>query len=141
MTTMPREPDPIRRSITAAMQRLLTGTPERSTGRLSVAQLAVEAGVQRWHLTHQHTDLKDEFQARVRELEAARGAHARSADAHAALQREHKELRRRCAGLEEQLRVYATALNLLTLENAALSGLQNGARILPFRRQHARPTT
>ncbi len=59
----PAEKDPVRRKILAAMDRLLDGTPLRSTGRMSVSQLAVEAGVERWHLTHQHVDLKELFQA------------------------------------------------------------------------------
>ena len=48
------ENDPVRTKILAATNRLLADTPLRSTGRLSVSQLAVEAGVGRWHLTHQH---------------------------------------------------------------------------------------
>jgi hypothetical protein len=52
------EKDPVRKKILAATERLLAGTPLRSTGRLSVSQLAIEAGVARWHLTHQHTDLR-----------------------------------------------------------------------------------
>lgn len=65
MTPTDPNHDPIRAKIIAAMDRLLAGTPLRSTGRLSVSQLAVEAGVGRWHLTHQHLDLKEQFQARV----------------------------------------------------------------------------
>lgn len=53
--------DPGRAAILAAMDRLLDGAPQQSEGRLSVSQLAAEAGVKRWHLTHQHTDLKDLF--------------------------------------------------------------------------------
>ncbi len=34
--------------------------------RLNVSQLAIEAAVPRWHLTHQHVDLKEMFQARIR---------------------------------------------------------------------------
>ena len=57
--------DAERAAITAAMQRLLDGTPKRSTGALSVVQLAVEADVKRWVLTHKHTDLADEFRSCV----------------------------------------------------------------------------
>jgi hypothetical protein len=38
-------------AITAAMQRLLDGSPQRSAGALTVLQLAAEAGVKRWVLT------------------------------------------------------------------------------------------
>lgn len=65
-STSPAENDTVRTAIMAAMDRLLTGTPVRCTGRLSVSQLALEAGVKRWYLTHQHLDLKYLFQARVK---------------------------------------------------------------------------
>ncbi|MEV5350756.1 hypothetical protein [Streptomyces achromogenes] len=52
--TAPADSDPVRAAILTAMDRLLAGTPLRSSGRLSVSQLAIEAGVKRWHLTHQH---------------------------------------------------------------------------------------
>jgi hypothetical protein len=55
-----------RGQISAAMDRLLAGTPLRSDGALTVVSLAVEADVKRHVLTHRHTDLKDEFYARVR---------------------------------------------------------------------------
>lgn len=137
---MSTQTDPVRQDIKAAMDRLLAGTPERSTGRLSVAQLAREAGVKRWHLTHQHVDLKDDFQARVRGLDATRAWQAATADELEALQLEHAELRRHCAGLEERLRTYATVLNLLSLENAALADSDAGpAPLLPFPRRDERP--
>jgi hypothetical protein len=62
----PAETDPIRRRNLSAMDRLLAGKPRRSTGRLNVSQLAIEAAVPRWHLTHQYVDLKATFQARIR---------------------------------------------------------------------------
>ncbi len=130
------ETDPTRRAILAATDRLINGTPTRSTGRLSVSQLAAEAGIQRWHLTHQHTDLKDQFQARVKELEAGRISQAGAADELAALQEAHADLRRHCAAIETQLRVYATVINLLTMENAALTNHEaDTARLLPFPRR------
>ena len=45
------ETDPIRKKILAAMNRMFAGNPQRSTGRLNVSQLAIEAAVPRWHLT------------------------------------------------------------------------------------------
>ena len=41
---LPRDP-PIRKRILTAPDRLLAGTPLRSTGRLSVSQLALHAGI------------------------------------------------------------------------------------------------
>lgn len=55
-----------RSRIRAAMDRLLTGQPTCSNGSLTVAALAVEAGVHRMALLKRHADLKEEFYARVR---------------------------------------------------------------------------
>lgn len=45
--------------------RLLDGQPGRSDGELTAKSLSEEAGVKRWLLTHKHTDLQDEFRARI----------------------------------------------------------------------------
>ncbi|MGW7363202.1 hypothetical protein ACWGI8_07190 [Streptomyces sp. NPDC054841] len=140
MTVLPLdgETDPVRRDIIAAINRLLAGTPHRSNGRLNVTQLAVEADVKRWHLTHQHTDLKDLFRVEVAHAEAKRTTAARSADDYEELKRRHAELRQYCRHLEGRLEIYATALNELALEHAALSGRDADAakiRTLPRRRQ------
>lgn len=47
------------------MERLLKGSPLHSDGKLTVKSLADEAQVKRWLLTHRHTDLQDEFRAKV----------------------------------------------------------------------------
>lgn len=56
---------PERRAIRDAMARLLDGAPVRSDGKWTIKSLAEEAGVQRWILTHRHTDLQVEFRDRV----------------------------------------------------------------------------
>ncbi|SOD83048.1 hypothetical protein [Streptomyces sp. Ag109_G2-15] len=132
------ETDPVRREIIAAINRLLAGTPHRSNGRLNVSQLAIEADVKRWHLTHQHTDLKDRFQAEIALAEAKRATAAQSVDAYEELKRENAELRQHCRHLQSRLEIYATALNQLALEHATLSGRDADAakvRALPRRRQ------
>ncbi|MBF6439655.1 hypothetical protein [Nocardia cyriacigeorgica] len=111
------ESDPARKKLLAAMDRLLAGKPLRSTGRLSVSQLAVEAGLERWRLTHQHTDLKELFQARVKAAQAATAA-AGPSD-YDKLKEKHAELLAHCAQLEEQVRLYASVIHLLTLEKDA----------------------
>ncbi|MCC9705940.1 hypothetical protein E4N62_12175 [Streptomyces sp. MNU76] len=118
---MDHETDSVRRAILAAMNCLFAGTPQRSTGRLNVLQLAIEASAKRWHFTHQHTDLKDLFQAQAMKEEAKRSAHLRHADEFEALKKNHAELQAHCRDLEGRLQIYATALNLLALENAALA--------------------
>lgn len=62
-TTAPEDAE--RRSIRDAMERLLKGSPLHSDGKLTVKSLADEAQVKRWLLTHRHTDLQDEFRAKV----------------------------------------------------------------------------
>jgi predicted nuclease with TOPRIM domain len=54
----------VRLIIRDAMERLLEGRPIRSDGKLTIKSLAAEAGVKRWVLTHQHTDLQQEFRDR-----------------------------------------------------------------------------
>lgn len=115
------EADPVRHAILAAMNRLFAGTPTRSAGRLNVSQLALEADVPRWRLTHQHPDLKDLFQAAAAEEEAKRAAHVKDADAFEDLRRKHSDLQSHCRFLEARLQTYATALDQLHRENAALT--------------------
>ena len=55
----------VRRAIRDAMDRLIVGKPLHSDGKLTVKSLAEEARVKRWLLTHRHTDLQDEFRARI----------------------------------------------------------------------------
>jgi hypothetical protein len=141
MTRFPigSESDPVRRAIIAAMNRLFTGTPQRSNGRLNVTQLAIEAGLKRWHLTHQHPDLKDLFQEQAAKDETKRSAHVQSADAFEDLKKKHTDLQAHCRFLEARLRTVATAANLLALENAALSGRDAEdakVRVIPRRRLH-----
>jgi predicted RNase H-like nuclease (RuvC/YqgF family) len=57
-----------RQQIETAIERLLSGTPLRSTGDLTIVQLAIEADVKRWKLTHRHVDLMQVFQARTKAL-------------------------------------------------------------------------
>lgn len=133
-TSRSGEGDPVRDALLAAMDRLLAGTPLRSSGRLSVSQLAIEAEVKRWHLTHQHLDLKELFQARVKAQDGTPAIFSKKLSEHEELKKRYDDLRQHCAGLEERLRVYATALNLLSLENAALSGREVGAQVIPLPR-------
>ncbi|MGP4048405.1 hypothetical protein [Streptomyces sp. 2A115] len=111
---MATDRDAERDAITAAIQRLLDGRPTRSTGALTTLQLAAEAGVKRWVLTHQHVELKEEFTRRKSEANgippAFQRLHARAADAKAtarALQQDNDGLRERvavCAQVIHELR-------------------------------------
>jgi hypothetical protein len=119
MSASVKETDLVRRRILAAADRLLAGTPLRSTGRLSVSQLAIEAGVARWHLTHQHLDLKEQFQARVKNAEHTPAAFTRRLSEFENLKAVHAKLVTHCTELEERLQVYATVINVLSLEKEA----------------------
>lgn len=55
----------VRRAIRDAMDRLIEGKALHSDGKLTVKSLAEEARVKRWLLTHRHTDLQEEFRARI----------------------------------------------------------------------------
>ncbi|MFZ3494392.1 hypothetical protein ACODT5_14420 [Streptomyces sp. 5.8] len=134
--TAPAQDDANRTAILAAMDRLLAGTPLRSTGRLSVSQLALEAGVKRWYLTHQYLDLKDLFQARVKATGNTPAAFAKRLDEFDLLKKKHAELLKYTAELEERFEIYAASINLLSLENAALAEqLGTAARVTPIRPQ------
>jgi hypothetical protein len=89
--------DPTRNHIHAAMDRLLAGTPLRSDGALTVVALAAEAGIKRHILTHRHTDLKEEFYARVR-------AQNRIPNSEKRLRDELEATQRRLADLHQQSR-------------------------------------
>jgi hypothetical protein len=48
--------------------RLIAGTPQRSSGKLTVSDLVADAGVKRWVLTHKHPDLMRRYQAEFQAL-------------------------------------------------------------------------
>ncbi|QCD53532.1 hypothetical protein [Streptomyces hawaiiensis] len=116
MTPAPDERERIR----AATDRILAGTPQCSTGALTIVALAAEAGVPRNALTQRHLDLKNHFYEAVR----ARG---QLPDSERRLPQQItrlKELRARDAEEIAQLRTdvehLVHALNQLTTENHLL---------------------
>jgi hypothetical protein len=109
-----------RDAITAAIDRLLAGTPLRSNGSLTIVALADEANVKRHLLTHRQTDPKDEFYARVR----ARGRvpdneRKLREDLTTALDR-IKELVAENNKLQEETDTLARIINVLEVENHGL---------------------
>lgn len=115
-----RETDEQRVAILAAADRLLASTPTRSTGNLSVVQLAVEADVKYWVVAQKHTDLRDHFQQLTVHARQTAATIRDNHDPHTQLQREYTALKDHCAGLEQLLQNYARVLNELTLENEVL---------------------
>ena len=108
--------DQERREICAAMDRLLTGRPLHTPGALTVVGLAQEADVKRHVLTHRHTDLKDEFNARVRAQHHVPPQLAAAHDQNTALQRRLDAALDDNRMLREQVHALARQLNLLVAE-------------------------
>ncbi|WP_045743770.1 hypothetical protein [Actinoplanes rectilineatus] len=109
-----------RDAIRAAIDRLLAGTPLRSDGSLTIVALADEANIKRRLLTHRHTDLKDEFYARVR----ARGhvpdnERKLRDDLYKATER-IKELIAEINKIQGENHAFARIINVLELENHQL---------------------
>ncbi|MFJ2825794.1 hypothetical protein ACIO7M_32465 [Streptomyces toxytricini] len=115
-------------AITAAIQRLLDG----STGASTTLQLAAEAGVKRWVLTHQHVDLKEEFVCRKSEANGVSPAfqhlHARAIDAEAAAQtlwEDNDRLRERVAVHAQVIHELRTELDRRTDNNPQRSPIRS----------------
>lgn len=106
-----------RRAITAAMQRLFTGTPLRSSGKLDIVSLAQEAGIKRNKLTHKHTDLKDLFYAQRENRNRIPDNEVKLREHIAELEKSNQRLRdeRDCYRLTSE--TFARALHVLTVEN------------------------
>lgn len=124
--------DSERGQIRAAMDRLLAGTPLRSDGALTVVSLAVEADVKRHVLTHRHTDLKDEFYARVRAQDRIPASEQELRDELKAAQQKLAEAREENRQLKASVEAFARIVNILTAENERLAQQQDepGSRTL-----------
>ncbi|MGW2698222.1 hypothetical protein [Streptomyces sp. NPDC001296] len=127
--------------IRAAMDRILSGRPERSNGALTIVALAIEAGVPRNALTQRHLDLKNEFYAKVKQRGQPTDVETRLRKQVVRL----KELREKDRAELEQLRSDCAGLvrvvNQLTLEKwqfrELLSNPDTVVRVLPV--QHTTP--
>ncbi len=104
-----------RREILAAIDRLLAGTPLRSDGKLTIVDLATEADVKRWVLTHKHTDLKDLFNARLRAARYGPPAIQQLKDRVTELEAANNELKRELVRRNEALDAMARWLNVHAL--------------------------
>jgi hypothetical protein len=112
--------EPERAAIQAAADRLLAGTPLRSTGELTVVQLAVEAGVKRWLLTHRHRDLAEQFQARAKAVGGDPPQVQRLKARLQALKQRNAELRAENVTSQALVHYYATVINELSVEHEKL---------------------
>ena len=133
-----------RKEIEAAIQRLLDGTPLRSTGELTVVQLAAEAGVKRWKLTHQHVDLMRQFQAAVRKADTESPLIAPWRDRVITLEEDNRKLRRQNTDLEATIQAYAEAIADLSTaveaqRSAPLAPVRALRRQAPATREGSKP--
>ncbi|WP_405958153.1 hypothetical protein [Streptomyces phaeochromogenes] len=106
--------------IRAAMQRILSGSPEHSNGALTVVALAIEAQVPLNALTQRHPDLRNEFYAHVRERGAVPDAEARLRAKIVQLKETIANKNDELTRLREDVPALVRALNQLTAENEAL---------------------
>ena len=114
-----------RGQIRAAMDWLLAGTPLRSGGALTVVSLAVEADVKRHVLTHRHTDLKDEFYARIRAQDRVPASEQELRDELKATQQKLAEAREEDRQLKASVEAFTRIVNVLTAENDRLTRWQS----------------
>jgi len=119
--TEPKQESTERQVIRDAMDRLLNGSPLHSTGKLTVKSLAEEAQVKRWLLTHRHTDLQDEFRAKVAQ-------HGYVPQAVQALRSENSDLEERVAKLASDLR----------RERETVKRMERVVHVLTLQLEHAR---
>ncbi|HWO58946.1 MAG TPA: hypothetical protein VNO31_02730 [Umezawaea sp.] len=129
-----------RNRIRAAMDRILSGTAERSNGALTIVALALEAEVPRNALTQRHTDLKAEFYSRVAERGAPLEVETRLRATIAALRKTIANKNTELAQLRTDVPALVRAVNQLTLENQELRvTLANpSAEIVPMRGRRSR---
>jgi hypothetical protein len=122
-----------RDAIQAAIGRLLAGTPIRSTGALTVLQLAAEAGVKRWVLTHKHPDLREAFEGQRQAASGVPAAfqhlHGRIADLEAA----NKRLRTENSDLADRVDTYAQVIRELTVNIETQHGQANHDNVTHLR--------
>ncbi|MGQ4615604.1 hypothetical protein [Nocardia sp. R7R-8] len=131
-----------RDQIRAAMDRILSGAAERSNGALTIVAPALEADVPRNALTQRHTDLKNEFYARVAERGAPSEAETQLRATIATLKKTIANKNAELTQLRTDVPALVRAVNQLTLENQALQeALANpSATVIPIRRRWSHRT-
>ena len=87
--------------------------------------LAVEAGVKRHVLTHRHTDLKDEFYARVRAQGRVPASEQELRGELKTTQQKLAEAREENRQLKASVEAFARIVNVLTAENDWLTQQQS----------------
>lgn len=116
MARGPRDRDADRDAIRAAAERLLAGTPLRSTsGKLTATELIVESGLRR-DVVYGQADLVEAFQARVKAQDSTPAAFQRLAEQNTDLATELAATRQRLGEEKATTTVLRKALAELSLE-------------------------
>ncbi len=110
----------VRRMVRDAMDRLLEGNPIRSDGKLTIKSLATEAGVKRWVLTHQHTDLQQEFRERCERQGETPANQQKLLDKLESMKDQVEKYKVKVSGLSEENNRLARVVQILALENLQL---------------------
>ncbi|GAB2923465.1 hypothetical protein [Streptomyces mayteni] len=122
----PRDLAADRAAITAATERLLAGTPLRSsTGKLTTSELAIEAGLRR-DVVYGHTDLVERYQAQVKAREAIPEAMAAMARELEKVREKLKSVRAELAAERNTTAFLRRAVTELTIEGATTSRQSHG---------------
>ncbi len=117
MTRRPRDHETERAAIRAATDRLLAGTPLRSTsGKLTGTELITESGLRRDVVYGDHKDLVEEFQARVRAQNAVPAAVEKIAEQNRALKEEVTALKAELVAERDKNKVLAKVAVELSME-------------------------
>lgn len=117
------------------MDRLIDGRALYSDGKLTIKALAEEARVKRWLLTHRHTDLQDEFRARIANTDmeppVVRALHEEKAETATKM----KALTADVTALTATIHQLERIIQVLALENHQLGSSQQQAHeVVPLRR-------
>lgn len=120
MKTPNEDVEVLRRTIRDAMDRLLTGNSLRSDGKLTIKSLATEAAVKRWVLTHQHTDLQEEFRERCDQQGATPESQIHLNEEITLMKRQIEKYKSRVSDLGEENHRLCRVVQVLTMENIQL---------------------
>jgi alpha-galactosidase/6-phospho-beta-glucosidase family protein len=111
----PRDRPAEQAAISAATDRLLTGTPLRSAGKLTVSGLITESGLRR-DIVYEHTALVDAFKARAKVQRSTPLAMQQLAAQHASANRELAAKKEELTAEREAVAVLRKMVAELSLE-------------------------
>ncbi|MGW4888241.1 hypothetical protein [Streptomyces murinus] len=131
-----------RERINAAIDRLLTGAPTRSSGSLTVEALAAEADVHRMALYKRHSDLRELFNERIRnETKQMPASEKRLRKENTTLRQSLKDARAgeaEARWITEQTVLAAAVLTADANSKNAKPGHEREGNVIPFRKPQTR---